>query len=508
VQKILFPKLNKRRENSHKKKQIWLNLPRDIPHHPQDFYADFGLLKHPKTGQPVPRLTAYQIDTWIAGFYHKYRLAVKSQKIGLSTSVLLEDFQHAITDCIGHELLLIAQTIPHAREHLYTLRRMILQSKKYSPYLISKPTQVEMAMRDEVTKVTVIYIHNPDNPRKPTRIIGLGANEASIWSWKEVKFIHISDLAVVNKTDYSGVISAALTRLANTDGSMIIESPPFGTHGKIYEIYQQSKLHTKSPEGQFWTTTIPAREAVQAGLISQEFLDGERVRLGHMYPAYYEAEFLVGFGNLFIGEIIDEAEKLGSIHKFEPDQIDPYTPKALGIDYGMGSSSTAFVLLENLNDSVIRVLVAEQFDRPNFNDMVARAFDIISQYNLKRVGKVYVDNSAPEFIRELKIMAGETADYEPIIWRFRQQHKDLNDSGMNIIPVPFSIYNDAMTQKAKSLMDSHLIAVDSEKFQELILDLRNAKVDDKGKLEKDETNKMDLFDGLRLALRFFNINPQ
>ena len=79
---------------------------------------------------------------------------------------------------------------------------------------------------------------------------------------------------------------------------------------------------------------------------------------------------------------------------------------------------------------------------------------------------------------------------------------------MNIIPVPFSIYNDQMTQKTKSLIDSHLIAIDGEKFPELILDLRNARVDDKGKLEKDETNKMDLFDSLRLALRFFNITPQ
>ena len=234
------------REDRHRRARIWLNLPRDIPHSPQRFYEDFGLLSHPRTNQPVPKLAdVSDRSTWNAGFYHKYRLVVKSQKIGLSTSVLLEDFQHSITDCIGHELLLIAQTIPHAREHLYTLRRMILQSKKYSPYLISKPTEIELAMRDEVTKVTVIYIHNPDNPRKPTRIIGLGANEASIWSWKEVKFIHISDIAVVNKTDYAGVISADLTRLANTDGGMIIETPPFGSHGKIYEIYQQSKLPHK-----------------------------------------------------------------------------------------------------------------------------------------------------------------------------------------------------------------------------------------------------------------------
>ncbi|MDH3502817.1 MAG: hypothetical protein OEL69_10005 [Nitrosopumilus sp.] len=31
--------------------------------------------------------------------------------------------------------------------------------------------------------------------------------------------------------------------------------------------------------------------AVQAGLITQEFLDAERERLGPLYPMYYECDF-------------------------------------------------------------------------------------------------------------------------------------------------------------------------------------------------------------------------
>ena len=97
---------------------------------------DFGLLPHPKTGEPVTALSAYQHKVCKAGFYHKYRLIVKSQKIGLTTSVLLEDFQRALSECKGYEILLIAQTISHAHEHLYTLRYRILNSDKYSQYLL------------------------------------------------------------------------------------------------------------------------------------------------------------------------------------------------------------------------------------------------------------------------------------------------------------------------------------------------------------------------------------
>jgi len=47
--------------------------------------------------------------------------------------------------------------------------------------LISKPT--ELLLKDEVTKVMQLFIHNPEKPHKPTRIIGLGgSNPGSIWS--------------------------------------------------------------------------------------------------------------------------------------------------------------------------------------------------------------------------------------------------------------------------------------------------------------------------------------
>jgi hypothetical protein len=265
-----------------------------IPTDPDEFYRDFGLLEHPLTREPVQHLTAYQYAVWRDGQRHKYREVIKSQKVGITTSSLIEDFQKAITTCRGKEILVIAQDTDHAKDHLYTLRKLISNSEKYCKFLINKPT--ELLLKDEVTKVMQLFIHNPDNPLKPTRIIGLGgSNPGSIWSWKEVAHIHMSDIAASSRIDDAEVFGAAFSRLANTNGSMLIESPPRRPSGMIYKIYEMSKLKKDADANdvtsQFKVHEIPATMAVDAGLITQEFLDAERERLGPMYPMYYECDF-------------------------------------------------------------------------------------------------------------------------------------------------------------------------------------------------------------------------
>lgn len=265
------------------------NMPRD----PNQFYQDLGLLQHPDTGKPVPRLTAYQTKVWKDGFYYKYRLTIKSQKVGISTSSLMEDFQIALTRARGKEILLIAQSLNHAKEHLYTLRKIIISSPKYSKFLISEPT--ELLLKDEVTKVMMLYIQNPDNLNRPTRIIGLGPKEGGVWSWKEVEHIHMSDITAASIKDDTGLFGAAFSRLANTNGSMHIETPPRGQLKSVWSIYQASELKNADEaheQAKFKINKIPVTMAIQAGLITEEFIEAERIRLGPQFAEKYECEFL------------------------------------------------------------------------------------------------------------------------------------------------------------------------------------------------------------------------
>jgi len=86
-----------------------------------------------------------------------------------------------------------------------------------------------------------LFIHNPENPYKPTRVIGLGgSNHGSIWSWKEVAHIHMSDIAASSILDDAEVFGAAFSRLANTNGTMLIESGP------MYPMYYECDFYNSS----------------------------------------------------------------------------------------------------------------------------------------------------------------------------------------------------------------------------------------------------------------------
>src|SRR5688500_9701909 len=129
----------------------------EVPLDPETFYKKFGIIRHPDTRKLVEQLTPYQYDVWLLMLKYKYLLVIKSQKVGLSTSALIADFQRTIlpTDnpisCRGYDVLIIAQSIEAARQHLYTLRRMIAESPMYSDYLITKPPR--WLAKDETTKV-------------------------------------------------------------------------------------------------------------------------------------------------------------------------------------------------------------------------------------------------------------------------------------------------------------------------------------------------------------------
>ena len=194
-------------------KNIQLNdvLPLDdnLPADPSQFYSSFGYLLHPLTTKPVKELAPYQINVWKAVIENKRVIVVKTRKCGLSTSQLLADFQLAILpssnplSCRGFDQLVISQTKELAKEHLLSFHRMILRSKKFSRFLMDKPVEIDEendshlkyrnVMRDEKSKTAVIYVRNPEDETRPSRIIALGAdNQGSIESRPNIHRLNIA----------------------------------------------------------------------------------------------------------------------------------------------------------------------------------------------------------------------------------------------------------------------------------------------------------------------------
>ena len=297
-----------------------------VPRDPQEFYADFGFLTHPRlkdeNGKPlvVEKLAPYQLEFWS---YPSNALAIKSQKIGLTTTSLLEDFQFTLLpEGAGKDVLVIAQNQLLADDHILTLKRMIYQSKKYSQFLVTTPD----AFREEKTKMSVIYVKNLYDTNRPSRIIALGKSEASVWSWKNVGKIHMSDVAKLEIKEQKNFFAAVYSRLANTEGIIKIETPPNGQQGEVYNIYNKSKAKVIENNGNVLDTfaedpadnaskfrifEFPAVEAVKAGIISREFLEQERTELGDLlFSQLYECNFLPP-GNQWYSESMIYTEDYG-----------------------------------------------------------------------------------------------------------------------------------------------------------------------------------------------------
>ena len=446
-----------------------------IPVAPAEFYRDFGLLTHPRTRVVVEQLADYQLSTWQGLLDYKRILQIKSNKTGESTKWLMADFQLAILpsshpmSCMGYDQLVIAQTKDHAKEHLRTLRKMIIDSTKYNKYLINKPSEisenagddVRSILKDEQTKTSVIYLYNPENPSKPSRIIALGIeNDGAILSWKNIKNIHMSDITAVDGDNTPG-INAAMTRLANTDGSMIIETIPGDPKGRIFEMYQQYN-DKEWKTGAFKVYEITADDGVRAGIITPEFLEGERTRLGIMYPRYYQARFMQGAGNIFPYDLLKQC-----FTEYSLAAGDGY--KGIGIDPAYGSSKFGIVAGERINGTIY-IKQAEQFERASPSAMLERLVIQAPMYSKN----LAVDSAHPGLITDLK------------------------DKGMSVRAVEFNKKLSEMTIKAAEAVKTQRVKIHPT-LRELISQLTAATFNEKGHPDKKKLN-FDLGDAFLMLI--------
>ena len=227
----------------------------------------------------------------------------------------------------------------------------------------------------------------------------------------------------------------------------------------------------------------------------------------------YNLKYLGLIGNTFHAKDIEKVIQLGNT--YDPDMISMDTQKVLGIDSGFGSSAFGIVLLEFINGQ-IQVRLAEEYEQVRYEDAVSKIKNILlrinqwspNQESLESV-KIYVDASAPEFVRSLKVLVGEDDSPQFIKEQLDFCKKyDMNPADyMTVIPVPFSTEAKNMLIHTKELLEYEsrpLIGIKS-KFDKLITALRTAVSDDMGRLDKESTSYDDVLDAFRLALKHFRI---
>jgi hypothetical protein len=113
----------------------------------------------------------------------------------------------------------------------------------------------------------------------------------------------------------------------------------------------------------------------------------------------------------------------------------------MGIDPGFGSSVFGVVVTQ-ISDKQIQILEAEEYYRPDFNQMLSIVWGLLQKYGMT-IGKIYIDGANTSFIKALKLQMGEDEDYDEIIKECKAKKRDY-EMDMDVIPVSFAIEHKSM----------------------------------------------------------------
>jgi len=225
----------------------------------------------------------------------------------------------------------------------------------------------------------------------------------------------------------------------------------------------------------------------------------------------YNLQYAGIIGNVFSSTDIERSLELG--RRLELDKglaaiSNRYSLKSIGIDPGFGTSKFAIVLTQ-LQNGIIVILYADEFERPNFHAMIDKVWEL--RQRVGAVSNIFVDAANPEVWETLKREYNERYDYayvQEMIAFCRKHNLDLANR-MHVVPVAFGLDGPKMLAHAKKLLeDSRNIVAINPKLEKLIVALRTAVVEGEYKLNKEDTSYDDILDALRLALTFYKYKDQ
>jgi hypothetical protein len=305
------------------------------------------------------------------------------------------------------------------------------------------------------------------------------------------KFLLLDECDFFRKSEQTDVRHVAERYIAKSDPYIVMVSTP-NAPGMLFESIE------REPE----ETCLYKRLVLDYMFGLNKIYSLEEIEKAKASPGFereYAGKYGGLIGNVFAQRDIDAAIEKGKA--YNPDDWTPihFTAKSLGIDPAFGSSKFAMVLTQ-WTDNHVQILHAEEYERPDFNEMMSVAYGLISKYN---VDKVYIDGSNPAFIKSLKIRLGESTNYLEEIDLARKQGFGDGTSNMRIIPVNFNSEHRALLGHTKMLLEQNprVVAI-NPKFDKLVVALRTAVAED-GVLDKEATAHDDLLDSFRMALKFY-----
>ncbi len=218
--------------------------------------------------------------------------------------------------------------------------------------------------------------------------------------------------------------------------------------------------------------------------------DIEKAKESPAFEREYNLKYLGKIGNVFSPTQVDRVVALGEQYKQLP--INQFTLHSCGIDPGFGSSRTAIVLTEHLKEhEKIRVIYAEEFDRPNPETIADLCFDLHRRYQNTWF---LVDGSNAGFVTTLKIKFGENPKID---------YNHVSPESMRVVPVNFATEHKTMLSNLHLFINKEYLCI-PQQYDKLILSLRTA-IANEYSLDKEQTSYNDSLDALRLSLKGYKM---
>jgi hypothetical protein len=156
----------------------------------------------------------------------------------------------------------------------------------------------------------------------------------------------------------------------NSDPHILLISTPKNSNG----LMQQIELEKNSLYYKMFLTYEYGLEGPRP-IYSNEQI--EKARRSPDFPREYEGQYIGLIGNVFSPQGIENCQKI----EYNPSLTIPNCIVSIGIDPSFGSSKFGIVATRFVNER-IEVIEAEEYDRPDFNDMINRVWSIKQRHKV------------------------------------------------------------------------------------------------------------------------------
>jgi hypothetical protein len=202
------------------------------------------------------------------------------------------------------------------------------------------------------------------------------------------KFIFLDESDYHRKNEQDEVRAVSERYIAKSDPLIVMVSTPNAPGGLFQKIEQEpieTCIYKKFFLDYLWGVgKIYTNEEI------------EKAKLSPSFPREYELQYLGLIGNVFSTLSIENATKI----QYNPDNINPNAKKSVGVDPAFGGDSKFAIVVTQFVDGKIQVIFAEEYERPNFQAMINRIWEIKQKCGY--ISNIYVDAANPEIWESLK----------------------------------------------------------------------------------------------------------